>query len=570
MKTALENTLSGYVNALRPIIYINHFDCHLASELIARAADGAKCFTFTHAGIFSGKERLSAQDSSLASFLEDKLVWLDEAEAESPRRAFIIIQDAHQFFDEKSPLYSPKCVALLKEIAERTMFGEGVYATVFLVSPVLVLPREIEKLITVFDIPFPDSDEVSQIIADYEQSFNIQIEEAVRNELVISFKGLTELEIRQILNYAYQQSGVFDAAGLKLVLKEKEQIIKKSGIIEIFTTDADIADIGGLENLKAYLSNKAEIFKRLGEAKRFGIDMPKGILIVGMPGCGKSLTAKATASIFNVPLLRLDIGKLMGKYVGESEHNLTRAIKTAEAVSPCVLWIDELEKAFAGVGGTGGGSDITTRLFGQFLTWLQEKESSVYVVATANNISSVPPEFFRKGRFDELFLVELPDDEERRRIFQIHLAKRGKLSQKVDILKLLKETDGYSGADIESVVKEAVELAFCAPDGEREVTTERLLEVIKSTKSISDTLKDKIETLREDYKKYNFKTANGKAEKAAKAKPRVEYAEPSEHEAQRVRENVFAQQDAAANSAFQMGQAVSKMMGLIMGMKGVR
>ena len=569
MKTALQDKLSSYVNALRPIIYINHFDHHLADELIASVADG-KCFTFTNSGIFAGKERLEVQDSSLAAFLENQLIALDEADAENPHHVFIIIKDAHQYLDEKSPLYSPKCIALLKELADKTMFCEGVYATVFLVSPVLVLPREIEKLITVFDIPFPDSDEVSQIIADYEKSFNIQIDEDVRNELVISFKGLTELEIRQILNYAYQQSGMFDKAGVKLVLKEKEQIIKKSGIIEIFTTNADMNDIGGLENLKAYLSNKAEIFKRLGEAKKFGIDMPKGILIVGMPGCGKSLTAKATASIFNVPLLRLDIGKLMGKYVGESEHNLTAAIKTAEAVSPCVLWIDELEKAFAGVGGTGGGSDITTRLFGQFLTWLQEKESSVYVVATANNISSVPSEFFRKGRFDELFLVELPDDEERRRIFQIHLAKRGKLSPAIDVLKLLQATEGYSGADIESVVKEAVETAFCAPDGERTVTTERLVEVIKNTKSISDTLKDKIEKLRDEYKKYNFKTANGKAENAAKAKPRVEYAEVGKNSRQGLRENIFTPQNSAADTAVQINQSVSKMMGLILGMKGAR
>lgn len=566
MKTELQNQLASYVNALRPIIYINHFDHHLADELIASVADGAKCYTFTNSGMFAGKERLSVEDSSLAGFLENQLVSLDEASEENPKHVFIIIKDAHQYLDEKSPLYNPKCIALLKELAQCTMFGAGVYATVFFVSPVLVLPREIEKMITVFDIPFPDSDEVSRIIADYEDSFGIQIDDSVRNELVISFKGLTEFEIRQILNYAYQQSGMFDAAGVKLVLKEKEQIIKKSGIIEIFTASSDMNDIGGLENLKAYLTNKAQIFNNLGEARRFGVDLPKGILIVGMPGCGKSLTAKATASKFKVPLLRLDIGKLMGKYVGESEHNLSAAIKTAEAVAPCVLWIDELEKAFAGVGGSGGGSYITTRLFGQFLTWLQEKESSVYVVATANNISSVPPEFFRKGRFDELFLVELPDDEERRRIFQIHLAKRGKLTPKVDVLKLIQPTKGYSGADIESVVKEAVEAAFCAPDGDRKVTTEKLLTVIQNTKSISDTLKEKIDKLREEYKKYNFKTANGKVEVRAKTKASVEYTNVDGSTAGGVRENIFVTNNDASAST-QMKQAVSKMMGLIEGMK---
>ena len=525
MRLALQNRLSSYINALRPIIYINHFDHHLADELIASVADGAKCYTFTNAGMFVNKERLASENTSPVAFLENLLAFLDEASEENPRHLFIIIKDAHQYLDEKASLYSPECIALLKELAQRTMFDEGVYATVFLVSPMLVLPQEIEKMITILDIPFPDSDEVSQIIADYEKSFNIQIGETVRNDLVISFKGLTEFEIRQILNYTYQQSGQFDTASVKLVLREKEQIIKKSGIIEIFTANSNMDDIGGLEKLKAYLANKNKVFSRLGEARKFGVDLPKGILIVGMPGCGKSLTAKATASMFNVPLLRLDIGKLMGKYVGESEHNLTMAIRTAEAVAPCVLWIDELEKAFAGVGGTGGGSDITTRLFGQFLTWLQEKESSVYVVATANNISSVPPEFFRKGRFDELFLVELPDDEERRLIFQIHLAKRGKLTGEVDVLKLLKATEGYSGADIESVVKEAVEAAFCAPIDEQTVTTEKLLSVIRNTKSISDTLKEKIGALREEYKKYNFKTANGKVESAAKPKLRAEHDE---------------------------------------------
>lgn len=506
MKLSLSNRLASYINALRPVIYINHFDHHIAEKLIESVADGAKCFTYTNAGIFSDKEIIETHDSSLVAFLDDILAQKDYATKDNPKHIFIILKDAHQYLDSKSPFYNPKCIALLKRIAETTMFENGVYITTFLVSPVLVLPKEIEKMITIFDIPFPDAEEVATIIADYTDSFHISIDENVRNELIVSFKGLTEFEIRQILNYAYQQSGTFDFEGVKLVLKEKEQIIRKSGIIEIFTSNTNISDIGGLENLKTYLTNKAKIFSKLGEAKKFGVDLPKGILIIGMPGCGKSLTAKATASMFNVPLLRLDIGKLMGKYVGESEHNLSTAIKTAEAVAPCVLWIDELEKAFAGVGGDGGGSDITTRLFGQFLTWLQEKESSVYVVATANNIAKLPPEFLRKGRFDELFLVELPEPEERRMIFKIHLKKRGKLTPEVDIIKLLKATEGYNGADIENVVKETIENAFCSDD--KSVTTAKLLETIDNTKSFSETLKDEVERLREVYKKYSFKKAN--------------------------------------------------------------
>ena len=317
---------------------------------------------------------------------------------------------------------------------------------------------------------------------------------------------MSDFEIRQILNLAYQRSGLITAADKQLILDEKEQIIKKTGILEILSFNSNLNDIGGLDNLKRYLNNKSHIFNNLGEARRFGIDIPKGLLIVGMPGCGKSLTAKATASQFNVPLLRLDVGKLMGKYVGESENNMRRAIKTAEAVSPCVLWIDELEKAFSGLSGQSGSNDVTTRLFGQFLTWLQEKESSVYVVATSNDISALPPEFLRKGRFDELFLVDLPSAEERRRIFEIHLKKRGKLGEQVDVLKLLKDTEGYSGADIESLVKETVEIAFVSDD--KTVTTEKLTAVIKTTKSISITLKDKISQLKSIYDKYDFQKAS--------------------------------------------------------------
>jgi AAA+ superfamily predicted ATPase len=413
----------------------------------------------------------------------------------------------HRHFRPESA--NAEIIARLKSIAERTMFRDDVYVTVFLVCSEQVIPAELEKMVTVFDIPLPGDREIEAILRDYVGAFQIPVSDETIDELIVSFKGLSDFEIRQILNLAYQNSGMIDAGDKELILKEKEQIIKKSGILEILAFDASLHDVGGLEKLKEYLENKSRIFNQLGEARKFGIDLPKGILIVGMPGCGKSLAAKATARQFNVPLLRLDVGKLMGKYVGESESNLRRAIGTAEAVAPCVLWIDELEKAFAGIGGQGGGSDVTTRLFGQFLTWLQEKESSVYVVATSNDISTLPPEFLRKGRFDELFLVDLPNAEERRRIFEIHLRKRGKLDkEKVDVLKLLKETEGYSGADIESVVKETVEAAFISED--QSVTTEKLQQVIEITKSISITLKDKIDGLKTVYERYDFRPANSR------------------------------------------------------------
>lgn len=244
-------------------------------------------------------------------------------------------------------------------------------------------------------------------------------------------------------------------------------------------------------------------------AKKFGVDMPKGVLIAGVPGCGKSLSAKAAANLFSVPLLRLDMGRLLGKYIGESESNMRKAIELAEAISPCVLWIDELEKAFAGINGDGAGAEVTTRLFGTFLTWLQEKESPVFVVATANNITKLPPELLRKGRFDEVFYVGLPKPAERRKIFEIHIGKRRPqdLSQiNISMQKLVEKTEGYSGADIEGVVREGVEAAFTQ---EKSIlSADDLLNVINHTHSLSEIMKDSIDSMKKEYEERKFKNAS--------------------------------------------------------------
>ena len=235
--------------------------------------------------------------------------------------------------------------------------------------------------------------------------------------------------------------------------------------------------------------------------------MPKGVLIAGVPGCGKSLSAKAVAKLFEVPLLRLDMGRLMGKYVGESEGNLRKAISLAEAISPCVLWIDELEKAFAGIGGNGGGAEITTRLFGNFLTWMQEKESPTFVVATANDITKLPPELMRKGRFDEIFYVGLPDEEERKRIFEIHISKRRSQDLNgIRVIDLVKKSKGFSGADIESVVKDAVESAFA--DGKNSIETQDIISAISNTHSLSEIMKEDLDKMTKEYESRKFKNAS--------------------------------------------------------------
>jgi len=416
---------------------------------------------------------------------------------------FVVLKDVHSYLTEST------VAARLKSIAERTLYQDGVQATIFLVCARLVIPYELEKLITVFEIPLPSQAQIASLIRRYGNRQGVTIESAVVNKLALSFKGLDEFDILQILNLAYQSHGQIDSSDYELILWEKEQIIKKSGMLELIGSRETMDDVGGLDNLKQWLSLKGDIFHQLDQAVEFGVDIPKGILILGMPGCGKSLSAKATARLLSVPLLRLDVGKLLGKYVGESEENMRRALRAAEAVSPCVLWVDELEKAFAGIG-QSDGHEVTTRLFGYFLTWLQEKESAVFVVATANDISRVPPEFLRKGRFDELFYVDFPNVEERRRIFEVHLNKRGRWHRGIDTIRLAQETDGFNGADIESVVKRAVEASFLR--GEKTICTENLLEARRETTPMSVSIRDKIQEMKKTLSRFEFRQASKEGE----------------------------------------------------------
>lgn len=495
MKRSTDDNLASYIDALYPIIYINHFDFKVIDDAISRVGKNVKCVEYNNAlGIVDFYTKSPMRECDLEQFL--KLTMDDGFDQET----FIILKDIH------GEINAPKIVALLKRIAENNVYNDNYSATIFVLSETTVIPRELENYISIVDIPLPTTREILTIIKDFIEDMDIEVDQDVIDEIALSFKGLNEFQIKQILNLAYQDGGCIDKEDKMLILKEKEQFIKKLGMLEIVNFSETIDDIGGLENLKEWLARKAKIFSNLDKAIKFGVDVPKGIMIIGMPGCGKSLTAKATASLFEIPLVRLDVGRLLGKYVGESEENMRKALKLSEAISPCVLWIDEIEKAFAGVGGDGGGNDVTTRLFGQFLTWMQEKENTVFIVATANDISRMPPEFLRKGRFDELFFVDLPNGEERRKILDIHLKKRKKWHKEIDSIALIKETEGFNGADLEAVVKDTIEMAFI--DGKKNITTDDLIKSVKDTKSISSTLNEKIKEIKSTIEKIDIKPAS--------------------------------------------------------------
>ena len=538
MKNDARELMASYIDALYPIIYINHFDFKVIDEIIIDITDNRKVVEYNNGlGLVDFKTKSTMKECNLCNFLN--LVKDDGYE----HSMFIVLKDVHSQLDK------PEIISLLKYIAERNLYNENYNASVFIVSSKLCIPDELEDLITVFDMPLPSVSEIKNIMVSFTKDLEIDVTDDVLSEIALSFKGLNEFQVKQILNLAYQDGGCLDFDDRRLILSQKEQLIKKAGLLEMIPVNESIEDIGGLENLKEWLYKKEMIFNQLDKAMKFGVDVPKGIMIVGMPGCGKSLAAKATAKLFEIPLVRLDVGRLLGKYIGESEENMRKALKLSEAISPCVLWIDEIEKAFSGVGSFGGGSDVTTRLFGQFLTWMQEKENTVFIVATANDISKIPAEFLRKGRFDELFYVDFPNDEERRKIIEIHLKKRHKWNKELDIISLVKLTNGYNGADLEAIVKDAIENCFI--EGRERLTTEDLKSAQKNIKSISSTLEKRIKEIKEAIKDIDLKPASNPENKAASKPVSKRMVETAHVESKTVNAKTAATQVmASASSAF--------------------
>ena len=495
----METNLIKYLRARRPIIWINSGDYKEIDTIVKEATreyEDKAIYEYRALGAVDFETKVKEENIS------DLYSFLDTLYSEGIKtNVFLLIKNTEE------EMKDARNIAYIKKIAETRYSNLDYNFTIIVVSETETVPKELEKFTSILDIPNMSKDEIEKYILKFSKDNNIKVDKKDIGEIAISLKGLTKLEIDHVLNMIIESKNNISISGRDIIIKEKGQIIKKSSILEIIDFKEKIEDIGGLEGLKEWLKSKAQVFRRLDEAKKFGVDTPKGVLLVGMPGCGKSLAAKASARLFNVPLLRLDIGRLLGKYVGESEHNMRVALKTAESISPCILWIDEIEKAFAGINQDGGASDITKRLFGQFLTWLQEKENTVFVVATANDITAFPPEFLRKGRFDEVFFIDFPNEEERERIFEIHLEKRGKFTDDIDINKLAKATEGYCGADIEEVVKNTVENIFVLEE-EKEITTQDFLDSIKNIDSLSNILADKIESLKKSYDRFKIKSAS--------------------------------------------------------------
>lgn len=392
-----------------------------------------------------------------------------------------ILKDFHDCWS------NPQFKRKLRSVAQRLKFSKK---SILITAPSGKIPAELKDEAVVVEFPLPQAPELETVLQRLTQTPGVKVNltKLGREKLVQAALGLTASQAQRVFGKAIVSNGVLDDRDIDLVTEEKKQIIRESEALEFYAVHETPADVGGLGVLKEWLRMRERAFTQ--EARNYGLPSPKGIALIGIPGTGKSLTAKMIGGLWRLPLLRLDVGSLFGSLVGESEERTQRALQLAQTVAPCILWIDEIEKAFA-FGGMDGG--VGKRVFGTILTWMQEKTAPCFVVATANDISSLPPELLRKGRFDEIFFLDLPTAAERQEIFAVHLQKRQRLPQDFDVVRLARESQKYVGAEIEQAIIDAMYVGFNAS---REFDTADISAALKRQVPLAVSQQETIEALR--------------------------------------------------------------------------
>lgn len=478
-----QQLLDTMIRARYPIIsIISHEESRVMSAI---REISEKKRTIVEWAFTTGLKGLPGTDANMTedpSAALDVVAKFDEEGEESS--VLFVFKDLHNFMK-----LDPKVMRYLRDIAVRF---ETRKHNIILLSPNMEIPADLEKSVVVIDWPLPNTDEIANILTTAEQDLPASIEKNLGNngkrEAVIqAMRGLTEMEAKNVLKGGVVSTRELSDSIIPFIVQEKAQIIRKAGVLEYYDQTVTMQEVGGLEGLKDYANLVRASFS--AKARAAGVDTPKGVLLVGPPGSGKSLSAKAIAG-GQMPLLRMDIGALMGGLVGQSEGNMRQALKTAEAVAPCILWIDEIEKALGGRGSGENDGGTSTRVFGTLLTWMQETLSPVYVVATANDVRGLRPELLR--RFDDVMFVDLPNAESRMEILNVHLGKRNKnVSGKLD--DVVRSMWSFSGAEIEKVVKLAVKRAFVS---QKDITAADLLDACKSIVPIYVTMKSQIDDVR--------------------------------------------------------------------------
>ncbi|GAA0734528.1 AAA family ATPase [Dactylosporangium roseum] len=499
--TGFRNDLAQLLKARFPVLYVESFEEHrVLAELAAVAGDAALIRTPRPVWTWSATTGLLQPDGAARQHTMEPDNALD-AVLRLQEPGLFVFRDLHNSLGGDIPAL-PTVVRRLRDIA--TAFKSGtVPRTLVVVAPMLRIPPDLDKDVTIVDFPLPTEAEIrgvlESMIASNAASGRIRIDlDAVgREKFAKAAVGLTLHEAENAFARAMVNDGILDVDDLGVVHEEKRQTVRKSGLLEFVDADVRLADVGGLENLKRWLAKRDNSW--LAAAADYGLPAPKGVLITGVPGCGKSLTAKAVAAAWGLPLLKLDIGRVFSGLIGSSEHNMRAAIRTAEATSPCVLWVDEIEKGFSS--GTGNDSGTSSRVFGTFLTWMQEKTRPVFVIATANDIERLPPELLRKGRFDEIFFVDLPTRAERTSIWNVHLSRRlrkpavaGGLALDDALLREVGDlTAGYSGAEIEQAVVAGL---FDAFSERRPLRRDDLVRAVTAMVPLSVTQAEKLDDIR--------------------------------------------------------------------------
>jgi ATP-dependent 26S proteasome regulatory subunit len=487
-----QTELETLIRARYPILYIISSEEMRVQNLVEEIAKkrAKKAFEWSYStGIVPAGTSIQSQKHRNAA-TKDPLAALDQV-IEQVEPAIFIFKDFHPFLTKNN-------FAVVRKLKEIALHLKNSFKTIVLVSPVMEIPTELEKEMTVLNYPLPSREDLSElldkIIADVKQfkQVIIDLDDVGRERLLQAALGLTLGEAENVFAKIIVKDERLSGEDVNEVFAEKQQIIRKSGLLEYYATSEGFASVGGLAVLKEWLSKRAMAFSN--EARAFGLPAPKGILMLGVQGCGKSLCAKAVSTQWQLPLLRFDMGRMFGSLVGSSEENVRRAIAVAESVAPAILWVDEIDKAFAGSQGSGATDGGTTaRVFGTFLTWLSEKSAPVFVVATANDISQLPPELLRKGRLDEIFFVDLPSRDERKEVFRIHINKRGRDANGFDLEALAQRSPDFSGAEIEEAINSALYDAFYS---QAQLTTEHVLTALGETVPLAKTMDEQINRLR--------------------------------------------------------------------------
>ena len=460
-----------------PFVYLLSFEEERAMVGLQALADDTERGLYT----WSSAAGIRAPQGELIPGTQDALSALERLD-ELKGPGILVMKDFHHHID------SVQVTRLLRDLKSRLVRRQ--WTLVFL-SPRAVIPGDLEKELVVCELPLPGLADVARLLHPVLKGEGITMQLPLFERFVKASLGLTEEEIKRVYAKVLLRGARFDDETLRDVIAEKRQIIDRSPFLEFHDLSVSIEQVGGLDNLKEWLESRAQSFSE--KARQYGLPEPKGLFLLGVQGCGKSLTAKAIADLWKVPLLRLDAGALvLGG--GPADEGLNRTLAIAESMAPAILWVDEIEKAFAGVSQGSGGNAGAARVFGNFITWLQEKKAPVFVVATANDVRDLPPEMLRKGRFDEIFWIDLPNVHERESIFRIHLEKRGRSGDDFDTWKLAEDTDKFSGAEIEQVVVDALFDAFAR---DREVETADMLRSVRRTVPLAVTMDQAFKRLKE-------------------------------------------------------------------------